>query len=313
VQSETNQQLVEASRLYYELGETQSRVAEILGVTRPQVSRILKRARAEGIVEIRIIDKTSEASPAADELRDRFGLQAVHLAASLRGPEDIGRRLIGRLGAEVLRAAVRDGAVVGIGDGSSISALADALDEPLRETGATVVPLCGGYWFTGPAREPFRRVADGIGGVPQGLLAPGLVDDPATKVALYAHAGVRRILDLWGRLDVAAFGIGGPAWSPAAFGTETCRRLDEAHAVGELLIAPFDIEGRFVAGDLRERTIAFDVASLDGVPVRIGVAGGPSKIRPILGALRAGAMTALVTDVRTAEAVVGLDRAGAVA
>ena len=50
------QQLIQASRLYYELGETQSRVAEILGVTRPQVSRLLKRARAEGIVEIRIVD-----------------------------------------------------------------------------------------------------------------------------------------------------------------------------------------------------------------------------------------------------------------
>ena len=100
----------------------------------------------------------------------------------------------------------------------SISALADALDEPLHETGATVVPLCGGYWFTGPAREPFRRVADGIGGLPQGLLAPGLVDDPATKQSLYAHDGVRRILDLWERLDVAAFGIGGPAWGEAAFG-----------------------------------------------------------------------------------------------
>jgi deoxyribonucleoside regulator len=43
-------QLIQASRLYYELGETQSRVAELLGVTRPQVSRLLKRARAEGIV-----------------------------------------------------------------------------------------------------------------------------------------------------------------------------------------------------------------------------------------------------------------------
>jgi deoxyribonucleoside regulator len=305
------EQLVEASRLYYELGETQSRVAEILGVTRPQVSRILKRARAEGIVEIRIIDRAAEASPAGEELRSRFGLQSVHLAASLHGPEDVGRRIVGRLGAEVLRGAIRDGATVGIGDGSSISALADALDEPLRETGATVVPLCGGYWFSGPAREPFRRVADAIGGVPQGLLAPGLVDDPATKASLYAHAGVRRILDLWDRLDVAAFGVGGPAWGAAAFGAETCHRLDAARAVGELLIAPFDIAGRFVGGDLRDRTIAFDATRLDRVPVRIGVAGGAAKVRPILGALRAGALTTLVTDVRTAEAIVALDRAGA--
>ncbi len=307
------EQLIEASRLYYELGETQSRVAELLGVTRPQVSRILKRARAEGIVEIRIIDRTAEASPAADELRNRFGLQAVHLAPSLRGPEDIERRMIGRLGAEVLRATIRQGAVVGIGDGSSISAVADALDEPPVETGATVVPLCGGYWFTGPAREPFRRVADGIGGTAQGLLAPGIVDDPATRQSLYAHAGIRRIIDLWDRLDVAAFGIGGPAWGEAAFGKAVCRQLDDARAVGELLIAPFDIDGRFVNSDLRKRTIAFDARRLDRLPVRIAIAGGTAKVRPILGALRSGAATVLVSDVRTASAVLELDRAGAAA
>jgi DNA-binding transcriptional regulator LsrR (DeoR family) len=274
------------------------------------VSRILKRARAEGIVEIRIIDQAAQSSPAGDELRERFHLGAVHLAASLRGPEDVGRRLVGRLGAEVLRAAVRDGAVLGVGDGSSISALADAMDEPVRETGATVVPLCGGYWFTGPAREPFRRVADALGGIPQGLLAPGLVDDPATKRSLVAHAGVRRILELWDRLDVAVFGIGGPAWTSAAFGEATCRRLGEAEAVGELLMAPFDVDGRFVQGDLAERTIAFEAERLDRVPVRIGVAGGPGKVKPILGALRSGAVTTLVTDVATAEAVARLAAQG---
>lgn len=297
------QQLIDASRLYYELGETQSRVAELLGVTRPQVSRILKRARAEGIVEIRIVDQGPQTSSAGDELRDRFRLDGVHLAASIRGPEDVGRRLVGRLGADVLRAAVRDGAIIGVGDGSSISALADAMDEPRRETGATVVPLCGGYWFSGPAREPFRRVADAIGGIPQGLLAPGLVDDPATKRSLIAHAGVRRILELWDRLDVAVFGVGGRAWTSAAFGEATCRRLDKADAVGELLMAPFDVEGRFVRGDLEDRTIAFDVDRLDRVPVRIGVAAGAAKARPILGALRSGAVTTLVTDISTAEAV----------
>ena len=301
-------QLIQASRLYYELGETQSRVAELLGVTRPQVSRLLKRARAEGVVEIRIVDRASEVSTAGDELRSRFQLAAVHLAPALVGPEEVSRRMIGRLAAEVLRASIRDGAVVGVGDGASISAVADALaaDEPLHETGATVVPLCGGYWFGGPAREPFRRVADGIGGVPLGLLAPGLVDDPATKTALCAHAGVRRIIDLWDRLEVVAFGIGGPVWSAAAFGDETIRRLEAAGAVGEVLVRPFTLDGRFVGDELGDRTIAFDAAELSRVPVRIAVAGGPSKVKPILGALRSGAVTTLVTDRRTAEAVVAL-------
>jgi DNA-binding transcriptional regulator LsrR (DeoR family) len=34
---------------------------------------------------------------------------------------------------------------------------------------------------------------------------------------------------------------------------------------------------------------------------------GESKVRPVLGALRAGAVRTLVTDVATAEAVVALD------
>ena len=299
--------LVRASRLYYELGETQGRIAELLGVTRPQVSKLLKQARAEGIVEIRIVDRTADDSPSGDELCRRFGLRAVHLAPTLHGPEDLTRRSIGRLAAEVLRSSVRDGAVVGIGDGAAVSATADAMAEGLVPVAATVVPLAGGFWFTTSAREPFRRIADALGATVQGLLAPGLVDDAATKSALCAHAGLRAVFDLWSRLDLALFGIGGAGWTEAALGADVLTRIEARGAVGEVLIAPIDIDGRFVGDELRERVIAFDARELPRVPVTIGVAGGPAKVKPILGALRGGLVTTLVTDVRTAEAVVALD------
>ncbi len=303
------EQLVRASRLYYELGETQSTIAELLGVTRPQVSRILKRARAEGIVEIRIHDTIAAESPAGELLRTRYGLDAVHLAPTVAGPEDLTRRMVGRLAAGVLRDAVRHGAVVGVGDGASVSATADALDEAASPVAATVVPLCGGYWSTGPEREPYRRVAEALDAAPRGLMAPGLVDDAATRRALVAHAGAKAVLDLWERLDVALFGIGGPSWSAAVVGDRIERQLETSEAVGEVLVAPFDIEGRFVCPALRDRVIAFDARRLGSVPVAIGVAAGEAKVRPVLGALRAGVVRTLVTDVATAEAVVALDAA----
>ncbi len=303
--------LVRASRLYYELGETQNAIAERLGVTRPQVSRLLKRARAEGIVEIRIIDATTADSPAADALRRSYGLDAVHLAPTLTGPVDLTRRLVGRLAAQVLRTAVRDGAIVGIGDGASVGAVADALIDDLADAAtivaATVVPLAGGYWSTGPDRDPYRRIADAFGAQPHGLMAPGLVDDAVTKQALEAHRGVRAVLDLWGRLDVALFGIGGRSWGAASVGDEVARELKTAGAVGEILIAPFDLDGIFVCPTLRERVLAFDARALGRVPIAIGVGAGEAKVRPILGALRAGVVRTLVTDVVTAEAVVALD------
>jgi DNA-binding transcriptional regulator LsrR (DeoR family) len=302
--------LVRASRLYYELGETQGRVAEILGVTRPQVSKLLKQARAEGIVEIRIHERAELDSPAAAALRDSFGLKGVHLAPSLAGPDDLTRRSIGRLAAQVLRSAVRDGSIIGIGDGATVSAAADALVDAPSPVAATVVPLCGGYWFADATREPFRRVADALDATPHGLLAPGLVDDAATKRALYGHAGVRSVLELWERLDVALFGIGAPSWSEASIGEALVAELATRNAVGEMLIAPFDIDGGFVGNGLRDRVIAFDARELGGVPVSIGIGGGPTKVRPILGALRAGAVNTLVTDVRTAEAVAELAATG---
>ena len=76
-----------------------------------------------------------------------------------------------------------------------------------------------------------------------------------------------------------------------------------------LSFAPFDLDGRFVCPDLRERVIALDARRLGRLPVAIGVASGETKVRPILGALRAGIVRTLVTDVATAEAVVALDEA----
>ena len=302
-------QLVRASRLYYELGETQNAIAEQLGVTRPQVSRLLKRARSEGVVEIRVVDRTSVDSPAADALRERFGLGAVHLAPTIAGPEELTRRMVGRLAAEVLRRALRPGEIVGIGEGLSIAATAAALEETSSEVDLTVVPLCGGHWTTGTEREPYRRVADAIDAPARGLMAPGLVDDAATQRSLLAHAGVRAIVELWDRLDVALYGIGAPSWSAAAVGERVDRELAAAGAIGEVLVAPFDIDGRFVCPTLRERVIAFDARSLGRVPVSIAVASGPGKVRPILGALRSGVVRTLVTDVASAEAVAALDEA----
>jgi DNA-binding transcriptional regulator LsrR (DeoR family) len=303
------EQLVRASRLYYELGETQNAIADQLGVTRPQVSRLLKRARAEGIVEIRIVDRTSVESPAVEALGRRFGLEAVHLAPTIAGPADLTRRMVGRLAAEVLRAALRAGAIVGVGDGASVAATAAALEETATPVAVTVIPLCGGYWSTGPEREPYRRIGDALGGQVRGLMAPGLVDDAATQRSLVAHAGVRAIVELWDRVDVAVFGIGAPAWRAASLGAAVERELDAAAAVGEVLVAPFDLDGRFVCPALRERVIALDARRLGRIPVSIGVAAGEGKVRPILGALRAGVVRTLVTDVATAEAVVALDGA----
>ncbi|HJP89742.1 MAG TPA: sugar-binding domain-containing protein [Candidatus Limnocylindrales bacterium] len=298
--------LVRVARLYYELGETQEQIAAIVGVTRPQVSRLLKEARAQGVVEIRIVDEGAVTSDAGNALREGFGLKAVHLAPTLDGPAELTRRRVGRLAGEVLASALRDGMVVGIGDGVAVSSVADELATNVPNVDATVVPLCGGFWRSGSGIEPFRRIGEAFGATVQSLHAPGLLETAEVRNALCAHAGVRAVVDLWTRLDVALFGIGGPSWSEASVGSAAMGEIRAGGAVGELLIAPFAADGRLVADQFRARTIAFDARALRGIAHTIGVAEGAAKVAPILGALRGGFVNTLVTDVRTAEAVLAL-------
>lgn len=294
--------LVRVSRLYYEDGETQERIAALVGVTRPQVSKLLKQARAAGVVDIRIVDDAPQA-PVGERLRDRFGLRAVHLAPSLEGHEPAARRRLGSVAARVLRGVVRDGQVIGVGAGSSVAATADALEPMEPPLDATVVPLCGGFWVSSAGPEPFRRIAEALGATPRALLAPGVLERGETRDALLADPGIAAIRELWDRLDVALVGIGGPSWSLANVGEASLAELQHDRAVGELLIAPFDAEGRLVAPGFRARTIAFDAARLPRIGTVIGVAAGAPKVTPILAALRGRLVNTLVTDAATAELV----------
>lgn len=299
--------LVRAARLYFELGETQERVAEALGVNRPQVSRLLKEARARGIVEIRINDGSLPDQALDRAFRDRFAVRELHVVGRLGGPDDLTLRLVGQEAARILRERVRDGMVIGVGGGAATRATIEALAAHPVQADVTVVPLTGGMGsFHGPA-ELVRRLADVLGGVAQELPAPGVLASPDIRDALCGHVAVQSILRMWGQLDVALVGVGVASWSPAWFGPELAERIRCGGAAGEMLAWPFDAAGRSVAPELGDRIVALHPAELARVPTSIVVACGDAKVQPLLGALRAGFVKTLVTDVVTATRVLAAD------
>ena len=76
--------MLKCSRLYYEDGWTQEQVAKTLNVSRPKVSRLLQRAKEEGLVEIRINDPFSSSSQLEQALLETFGLTHAIVVAGDR-------------------------------------------------------------------------------------------------------------------------------------------------------------------------------------------------------------------------------------
>jgi deoxyribonucleoside regulator len=88
---------------------------------------------------------------------------------------------------------------------------------------------------------------------------------------------------------------------------EELNQLVQAGAVGDVCGLHFDLQGDEVCQTFCERLVTISKEDLFEIPERMGIAGGPGKVQPALGALRGGYINTLVTDDQTARQILTLD------
>lgn len=303
--------MLQVARLYYEQGQTQEEVAQTLGISRPKVSRVLQRARQEGIVQIRINDPFSTQSTLEQALIDAFDLRDVRVAAGQVGGVGIVRKRIGGAAARYLEETLADGQKVGIGWGRTLHATVTALAPP-RQARISVVPLLGGLAQIAPSfqvHELARRLAEAFGGTWQPLYAPAMLEDETAWSSLIRSNDLAHMASEWARVDVAVVGIGNVAFDVEMqmlfadyLDHETQRRLKEAQAVGDLCVRFFDIHGQ-PCPEAIKHVVGIGLEQLRSIPRVIGIAGGADKVEAILGALRGRYINTLITDEAAARGI----------
>ena len=111
--------LVRVAELYYEQGMSQQNIAELLGLSRPTVSRLLEEARACGVVEITVHSPLRKDPVLSARLRRELGLRdAVVLSGSY--DYDQALRRCAQAAGEVFRAVLENGMTVGISWGRAL-------------------------------------------------------------------------------------------------------------------------------------------------------------------------------------------------
>ena len=302
--------MLRAARLYYEDGLTQQQVAEELEVSRPQVSRLLTRARAEDVVRISILDPFATFEELESRLAATFGLdEAIVTAGEGLSGESL-RRHIGLAAAGYLRNVMNDGLKVGVGWGRTLHAVVEALGDE-RRANIQVFPLIGGMGQVSASfqvNDLARRMAQAFGGAEHALYAPAFVSDPQARDALLRHPDMKMVMEAWNNLDMALVGVGQFAFQRqssmffAEYMDETMfQELEQRGAVGDLCGRFFDIQGEHCALD--PEAIGISLEQLRALHHVIGIAGGEEKVDPILGALRNGYLNVLITDTGTAQKV----------
>ena len=302
------------AELYYERDLGQPEVATMTGFSVSKVSRLLSAARAQGIVHITVEPAPEERPVVAVELGERFGV-TVEITPGRERDEAAAARLCGLGAVDRVLARVPETGAVGVAAGYTMAALAAGLPR-LERPGVTIVPLVGG-WDTEnrflDGNQLASRIAERIGAESRTLLAPAVLDTAEMRQALLRDSTVAATASQWRHLGLALVGIGGSPQAHPGYRTVIDRLGDDSRAdlrsvgvAGDLAGHFFRADGTFLE-DWSNRTLAIPIADLRATPVVVAVAAGAGKAAPILGALRTGVIGILVTDLLTAEAVLGLD------
>jgi len=292
--------LVRASRLYYLEERGQAEIARLLCISRPGVSRLLKRARVARIVEIRVRETVGDADWSG--LERRLGVKELQVA-----PE-AGVEAVGALGARFLERTVRRGDVIGLTAGTTLSAFVQSV-KPTRPLDLEIVPLVGALWDTGEdfdgsflCQELRRRT----GGTHRVLSAPAVVRDERLMRSLRLEPRVQSVVERYGAVRCAFLGIGVvSAAHPVAVAARTAARgragarparILPRGAIASVGCLFFDAEGRRCVSPLDRRTIGISHDQLKAVPLRVGLAAGTKKLDATLALVRGRMLDVLIVD-----------------
>ena len=125
--------IVKIAQLYYEQDMTQAQIARELGIYRTTISRLLKRGREQGIVTIAINYDYNENLWLEQQLKQKFALKEVVVAASDALQEEDQLNLIGQHGAQLVDRLLEPGDIVGFSWGRAVRALVGIGSPAIRD------------------------------------------------------------------------------------------------------------------------------------------------------------------------------------
>lgn len=132
--------LYKVSSLYYEQHLNQQEIAAKLVLSRPKVSRLLRRALAEGVVRISVQPAPGVDARLEQALEARFGLQEVIVVSPKAGAAS--PRELGCAAAAYFHRTLVNGERIGFSGGAVLREMVAAL-QPVEAPNCRVVPLRG--------------------------------------------------------------------------------------------------------------------------------------------------------------------------
>ncbi len=297
--------MVVAASMYYDDELTHEQIAKMLHMSRVAVTRLLQRARREGIVQVKITKRLPLQYELERRLQSAFRLKDI-IVVKARGSLDATRDAIGQAGAEHLRQSVFPHCRLGVGWSTTVSRMAPFLERPEFPVPVVVNELAGRLLGVVNPYSISGQVALMLDAPVEPLSVPVVVQNARARDTFLKEPAIAAALEHARQCDIAFVGLGdvGDECTMVRTGFMTIEQMAELRrrgAVGDILMRFYDDSGRHVPSPLERRVISLSMEDIRGIPYVVAMACGPTKLGTILGAMRGGLCHCLITDTGTAE------------
>jgi len=298
-----------AGWLYYVAGNTQDQIAAKLGISRQTAQRLVSLAVSEGLVKVRLDHPIAACLDLAARLRSRFALDLVEVVPSDPASSSTTIGVAEAAAAEIERWLRKpDPIVLAIGTGRTLKAAIEQL--PAMECPQhKVVSLTGNISPDGSAAfyNVIFTMADRIKARSFPMPLPVIASSPQEKEMLLGQPMIQPTLELAAQADVTFIGIGdlgpgAPLYEDGFVSESELKALQKAGGIAEIVGWVFDREGRLIEGITNDRVSSAPLPSRERSLV-VALAMGDRKLPGILAAVNRRLVNGLITDERTAAAL----------
>lgn len=302
--------LIEIAVMYYLEGKTQNQIAKELYISRPKVSRMLKKAKELGVVDISINYDCDTLKLLQSEIKEKFDINNVVVVKSLSNYKDTVNE-IGKAAAKVLIKEVRDDMTIGISWGNAVRSTVSRLKKQ-EFKGIKVVELFGAVSYDLQNMLSIgRTLTTKLNGKLYPLPAPIYINNDIARDAVINTPVIKNTLEMIDNCDLVLSGLGTvdesilqTVWDEYVE-DDIKTKIKENGGVGFLCAHFFDQNGKFLDMDINKNIIGIRSEKIKNNK-NIIVAGGKKKVKSILGALNGGYIDTLISDEDTLNAVLEL-------
>ena len=301
---------VRAAWLHYAGGLTQAEVARKLGLTSLKAHRLITKANNEGLVKVYIDGDIAECVSLEEALSEQHGLTYCEVVPDLE-ETNLPLKALGIAGAQFLKRTIEhsEHRSIGIGHGRTLAACAHCLPR-VHQPDKQIVSLLGGFSKKFSANPPdvIHLLAQRTDAIAYVMPVPFFANSLEDKNVILQQYGIREVLQLASKTSIKIAGIGSISADAYMVANAMLDEKDiyavyKAGARGEILGHFFGADGQLVETELSQRTMGLSAAELSNTNL-MAVAGGDTKVEAITAILKSGLLSGLITDERTARALI---------